>query len=311
MRFSTVAADLTVNPWAFQAHPEVWALIVAFVGSWFYVRHVIGPRALGPGRESMSSRQTWYFVAAMVILYIASDWPMHDISEQYLYSAHMLQHMMLAYFLPPLALMAFPEWFLRLLIGTGRVYSALRFLCKPVIAGVLFNLVVMITHIPGMVNASTENGPLHYGLHVLVVSTAMLMWMPVIGPFKEFHMGYGAKMMYLFLQSVIPTVPAAWLTFAESVVYKHYLTPVRVWGISVIEDQQIAGAVMKLGGSIFLWTIVIYMFFKRFSASFDGEQSYRRELRIPTAEIIGNADVPLTFDDVAAEFARVPAVPEQ
>ena len=49
----------------------------------------------------------------MVLLWAASDWPIHDIGEEYLYSAHMLQHMMLSYFLPPLALLATPEWLLR------------------------------------------------------------------------------------------------------------------------------------------------------------------------------------------------------
>ena len=49
------------------------------------------------------------------MLCAASDWPLHDISEEYLYSAHMLQHMMLTYFLPPLVLLATPEWLLRVL----------------------------------------------------------------------------------------------------------------------------------------------------------------------------------------------------
>ena len=64
-------------------------------------------------------------------------------------------------------------------------------------------------------------------------------------------------MIYLFLQSVVPTVPAGWLTFADGVVYKPYgEQPVRVWGMSATADQQLAGAIMKIGGSIFLWTII-------------------------------------------------------
>ena len=57
------------------------------------------------------------------MLWVASDWPIHDIGENYLYSVHMLQHMMLSYFLPPLALLATPEWLLRVLVGDGRAYS--------------------------------------------------------------------------------------------------------------------------------------------------------------------------------------------
>ncbi len=103
----------------------------------------------------------------MVMLWAASDWPLHDISEEYLYSAHMLQHMMLTYFLPPLVLLATPEWLLRVLIGNGRGYRVLAWLCRPVVAGVAFNAVVIVTHIPTVVNTSVDNGPMHYGLHLL------------------------------------------------------------------------------------------------------------------------------------------------
>ena len=66
-------------------------------------------------------------------------------------------------------------------------------------------------------------------------------------------------MIYLFLMSVVPTVPAAWLTFAEGAVYKHYDIAVRVWGLSVTTDQQVAGAIMKTGGAVFLWSIVVFL----------------------------------------------------
>ena len=105
-------------------------------------------------------------------------------------------------------------------------------------------------------------------------------------------------MIYLFLMSVVPTVPAAWLTFAEGVVYKHYDIPVRVWGLSVTTDQQLAGAIMKTGGSIFLWSIIVFLFFRRFIGRFFVEQTYKK------------ADAPLTFEEVRAEFERVPAVRE-
>ena len=304
------SVDINADPWRYQFHPEVWALIICLFGAWLYTVRVIGPQALGPGVQVVSRRQTVYFVAAMVMLYLASDWPVHDIGEQYLYSAHMLQHMMLAYFLPPLAILAFPEWLLRLLVGQGRGYRVVQFITKPVIAGVTFNLVVMITHVPGLVNASADNGILHYSLHFTLVMSALLMWMPVIGPFKELHMGYAGKMIYLFLQSVVPTVPAGWLTFAESVVYKHYDIPVRVWGMAVRDDQQVAGAIMKIGGSVFLWTIVIYMFFKRFTVGFDAEQTYRRERRNPNPTSLWHPDTELTYEHVTDAFERHPAAPE-
>jgi putative membrane protein len=229
---------------------------------------------------------------------------MHDISEEYLYSAHMLQHMTLSYFMPPLALMATPPWLARVLLGDRKLYATVRWFTMPVIAGVLFNAMVMIVHIPILVNESVQSAPTHYGLHVLVVTTSLLMWMPICGPVSEFRIGPMGAVIYLFLQSVVPTIPAAWLTFAEDVVYKVYDTPVRLWGISAVEDQQLAGAVMKVGGGMYLWAIVIFLFFRRFANRHGDAYDYRRGATMPDAEIIGHDDNPLTTADVDRAFAK-------
>lgn len=297
------AADpvFDVDPWRFQWHPEVWLLVAFLVGAFLYMVRVIGPQAVEPGEPVVTRRQIYSFVGAMVLLWLASDWPMHDISEEYLYSMHMLQHMAISYFLPPLALLATPEWLLRVLVGKGSMYRGLQFLTKPVVAGVLFNLVVMITHIPMVVNTSLDNGPFHYSLHALVVLLSLLMWMPVVGPFKELHLAPLGKCIYLFLQSIVPTIPAAWLTFADGTVYKGYDIPIRVFGWTVTADQQLAGAIMKTGGSIFLWTIVIYIFTTRVAHGYGKKQDYRRH----------DSDTPLTTADVEREFAAtVPPVDE-
>jgi putative membrane protein len=188
-------------------------------------------------------------------------------------------------------------------LGAGRVRKTFNWLAKPVIAGVLFNAIVMITHIPQIVNRSVSNAPLHYSMHVLLIVTALLVWVPICGPDRKLHLQSGGKMIYLFLMSVVPTVPAAWLTFAEGAVYKHYDTAVRVWGLSVTTDQQIAGAIMKTGGAIFLWSIVVFLFFKRFSAGFSAEQSYRKNSETSTEDV-------LTFKDVTDAFGRVPPAQE-
>jgi putative membrane protein len=277
---------------------------------------VIGPKAVPAGQAPVSRFNIGCFVGAMLMLWVASDWPIHDVGEEYLYSAHMLQHMMLSYFLPPLVLMATPEWLLRVLVGDGKLYRAVAFLCKPVAAALIFNAVVIVTHIPGMVTASVDNGPLHYSLHFAVVISGLLMWMPVVGPFPELQIGPLAKAIYLFMQSLVPTIPAAWLTFAEGAVYETYDQPVRVWGLSVQHDQQLAGAIMKTGGGIFLWTIIIFLFFKRFAAGYNdvNADSYKRGRVIPAAEMTGDAavdaDDPLTTADIEREFAQVPAAPE-
>ena len=261
------------DPWRFQLHIEVWVLVIAVVASYVYAIRVIGPRVV-PHGNVISRKQLWAFIVGALLLWIASDWPIHDISEEYLYSVHMFQHMLYSYFMPPLMLIATPLWLYDLIFAGVRARKVVNFMTKPVVAGLLFNGVIMVTHIPQMVNRSVSNGPLHYSLHVLVVTSALLMWFPICGPDRSRHLGYGGKMIYLFLMSVVPTVPAAWLTFADGAVYKHYDIAVRVWGLSVTTDQQLAGAIMKTGGSIYLWTIVVVIFFRRFIGNFFTESNY-------------------------------------
>ncbi len=104
-------------------------------------------------------------------------------------------------------------------------------------------------------------------------------------------------------------MPAAWLTFADGAVYSAYDIQYRLWGISITTDQQLAGAIMKTGGSVFLWAIVIFIFFKRFAAGYKDEHDYRRAGSIPTAEIVGNDEVTLTTADVEREFATTAPAP--
>jgi putative membrane protein len=267
------------------------------IGAFVYSVRVIGPRAVPAGQPIVTRLNVGCFIGAMMLLFAASTWPIHQIGEDYLYSVHMLQHMMLSYFMPPLILLATPTWLMRLLVGTGRTLRIVTFMTKPVVAAVVFNAVVMVTHIPPVVNASVQTAPLHYSLHLLLVLTALLMWMPVVGPFHELRISDAAKPIYLFLQSVVPTVPAGWLTFAEGVVYKHYNQPVRVWNLSPTDDQQLAGAIMKIGGSIFLWALVVFYFFRRFAPTWKEDNTYRRK--------------PLTFDEVQSEFEASPAPAEK
>ena len=91
-----LAADLTVDPLAFQWHPEVWLLVGFLTAAYVYMVRVIGPKAVAPGQPVVTRANIVTFVAAMVLLWVSSDWPLHDISEEYLYSAHMVQHMSLS-----------------------------------------------------------------------------------------------------------------------------------------------------------------------------------------------------------------------
>jgi len=112
-----LAAVTDPNVWKFHPHPEVWLLVAFLVGAYLYAIRAIGPHFVRPGQPVVRGKQVACFVAGIALLWAASDWPIHDIGENNLYSVHMLQHMILAYFMPPLMLLAIPTWLGRLVLG--------------------------------------------------------------------------------------------------------------------------------------------------------------------------------------------------
>jgi putative membrane protein len=105
-------------------------------------------------------------------------------------------------------------------------------------------------------------------------------------------------------------VPAGWLVFAEGVVYAPYgEQTLRLWGMDATTDQQLAGAVMKVAGGLYLWSIIVYVFFTKFAPAYRKEHDYRRGALMPDAEIVGQDEVPLTTGDMERAFAESPAAP--
>ncbi len=292
---------IAANAWDYEFHPEVWFLVLGLVGLAVYSTRAIGPLVVPAGETVVTSRQKWIFAAGVLLLWVAADWPMHDIAEEHLYFVHMFQHLMISFIVPPLLLLAMPAWLARLLVlEDGAVQKVLRLMTKPIVAGVVFNVFQVLTHWGAVVDLSVESGAFHYVVHLGVFFSALLMWFPVLGPLPEMQMSEPGKMIYLFLMSIVPTVPAGWLTFAEGIVYKSYdHSADPLWGISPRNDQQAAGVVMKIIGGFYLWGIIAVKF-SRFAR---GQRD---------ADLAGRVvRTTLTTADVEREFAATdpPAPP--
>lgn len=292
MTFALLGA---AGPLGWQAHLEVWLLVVSVVGLGCYVTRVIQPKMVAAGEAPITRRQKAFFAAGVFVLWAASDWPVHDLAEEYLYAIHMVQHLVLTLIMPPLFLLATPAWLLRLVLGSGRVGAALTKLGRPLFAALLYNGLVAFTHAAPLVNESVKLGPLHYLVHSALVFAAFLVWNPVCGPVPELRLTLPTQMAYLFGMSVLPTIPAAFLTVADNPLYRAYERgDYRLWGVSIIQDQQAAGLIMKLGGGFYLWSIIIFLFFQWSSRH---QAAERRNVTITEQQV-------LTYDQVEEEFAR-------
>lgn len=270
-----------------RSYPDVWLLMVVLIGGYFYLIHRLAAGRVPEGQRPVTRRQASLYLVGVGLLWVGSDWPMHDLSENYLFSFHMIQHMLFTLVAPGFLLAGVPKWLLRTILSPPKLMAVVRFVTKPLIALLIFNLVVAVTHWPALVNLSIRSEPAHFGLHVVIVASALIMWWPVITPLNEFsRLSDPAKMLYLFAQSILPTVPASFLTFADSPLYSAYAALPRLWGISAVTDQMVAGLIMKIGGGLILWSVIAVIFFRWYAREEGGEveslswDDFEQELKV-------------------------------
>ena len=103
------------------------------------------------------------------------------------------------------------------------LFRAVRFCARFLPALIVFNLVLVFTHWPALVDFSLRNELAHFLIHALIFVTALAVWMPVVSPLPEIpRLSPLPRMLFLFAQSIVPTIPASFLTFGSSPLYRFY-----------------------------------------------------------------------------------------
>jgi len=173
----------------------------------------------------------------------------------------MVEHLALALVVAPALLNGTPAWLMRLVVKP--ILPVLRFVTRPLIAFAFFNIVLALIHVPAILEAMLSSEAVHFGLHLALLLSAAIMWWPVVGPIPDIpKLRPEMAMGYLFLQSLIPTIPASFMTSADDVVYKAYEEFPRLWGFDDVAAQLGAGLLMKLGGAVVLWGAIPVIFFR-------------------------------------------------
>lgn len=241
-------------------HPWVLALLLLLGVAYGWVT---GPmnRHRGWGPAVPPSRRASFYLA-LAVLYLAEGSPLHLLAERFLFSAHMVQHVLLTFVLPPLVITGVPEWLWRWLLRPRPVARLFRALTHPLPALALFNAVYALWHLPVLYQAALHVHGIHMLEHGLLVPTALLMWWPVLSPLPEFpRLSEPAQLLYLFLMSAAQIGVFGYVTFNNQVIYDFYARAHRVWEISPRTDQQLAGAVMKVGATaVILWFMALAFF---------------------------------------------------
>jgi putative membrane protein len=188
--------------------------------------------------------------------------PIDWVGEERLFSFHMLQHVLLGDLAPLCVVAGLTRPLLRPVLRLGAV-ERLRFLAYPLVALPLWGLNLFAWHLPAAYEAALGSGGVHALQHLCFFTFGALMWAPVVevlpGPM---WFGTGWKLGYIVVVRLLETLLGNVFLWTGSVVYPSYEHAERLWGISPLADQGLAGAVMMIEGSLVTLGALAWLFLK-------------------------------------------------
>jgi len=204
------------------------------------------------------------FAGFLLVLFGALTGPVHDLSDYYLFSAHMVQHMLLIFAMPPLLLYGIPGWMLRPLIRDQSVVRLGRRLTRPMSAFAIFNVVLVAWHIPPLYNLAMDRHPVHIVEHLMIMAASVILWWPLLSPVTEIPRApYPVQLLYLFVVGLPMVVVAIFIAMADQLLYPFYGTAPRVWEqLTPHADQHLGGLIMWIPGSLVFLLAISVVFFR-------------------------------------------------
>jgi len=201
------------------------------------------------------------FAAGVATLFAALISPLDALDDQ-LFSAHMVQHLVLMLVAPPLLVAGRPAlvwlWVFRLsarrMIGRLWISTGLRALAhalmSPIIVWLLCTAALWFWHLPGPYGWALASEPVHALEHTCFFLTSLMFWSLVLEPLSRRRLDYGTALLFVATFGVQNGLLGALLTFAGRPLYVAYLPTTAAWGMSPLEDQQISGLIMWIPASL-------------------------------------------------------------
>src|SRR6516164_11376378 len=258
-------SDAVLGSWSIRLEPTLGLLLTVFFywrGWWKLYRQV--PHRFTPWRLAS-------FASGLLVLFVAIASPL-DAFSGLLLQVHMIQHLLLTMVAPPLVLLGFP--YLPILSGLPRAvtrdalgpfltWSPFKKICRrlthPLVCWGSFVAVSLGWHLSVLFELTLRSSGWHTFEHLCFLATGLLFWWPVVQPWPSRRRWPRWTMIpYLLFADIQNTALSAFLIFSERVLYPTYAAVPRLWGISALDDQAAAGAIMWVPGSvIFLVPVVV------------------------------------------------------
>ena len=244
--------------------PTVYlGLLVLYFGHAWMARRVTDARRV----------HTIYFLAGLFVVWLALETPIDTISDDYLDSVHMLQHVLLAFVAPPLMLLGLSPQMAAML---ARI-RGLRAITEPIQAQVIAGVVMIVWHAPALYDATLHNEELHIFEHLMFIASGFLLYWPLLEATSSqarWQMSQGAKLVYALLATLPQDAVALVLIFSRVPFYEFYVTAPRlIEGYTPLIDQTIAGAVLMIFGKVTLGIVAGVIFFRWFGAEHRSDQA--------------------------------------
>jgi len=248
------AQTLALDAWTI--HPSTVIGLTAL--GWLYFWRARAAEGVGP-----SAAQRIAFVGGLVLLFLILNGPLHDLSDFYLFSGHMVQHLIMELIVPPLLIAGTAGWMLR----PALQWPVVRWLAPRITSGVMafaiFNVTLAFWHIPALYNLALLHHNVHILQHVTFLIASVLMWWPFMSPLPELpRLSYPGQMLYCFLMTLPMSVVAIYIAMADTVLYPLYASSPRIWGITPKMDQLIGGLIMWIPGGLFFYGVMTVVFFR-------------------------------------------------
>lgn len=252
--------------WAPQYYPGVWIAVAVLA----LVFHALSRRGRAMGESKLVYWLGW---SAVGLVWQALDWPIGPLAAGYLASAHAVQFLALALLSPPLMLLAVRRPLAEMVQHRDGMRRVMSIVAQPIIAGVLFNLVAIGTHVPAVVDTLMPTQLGAFAIDALWLAGGIVLWWPIVvdAPSRPWF-SVPVRMLYLFLSTLVHTGIAMVMLIRDFPMYGIYelAPPWPSW--SPLEDQHLAGGVMELAGAAVIFGIITVMFF-RWSGGVAGDRT--------------------------------------
>ena len=241
-------------------HPSLLGIVVVIAAVYF------AGLKWAPRRpdERLRGGQLVAFGLGVLTLLLTLNSPLHHLSDEYLFSAHMAQHLLLTLLAPPLLLLGIPDWMARPILahawlvrlGHTRAYV---FLCFGI-----FHAIFTLAHFPVIYDTVFGTELIHRITHVVLLLTAMLTWLPIASPLPDVlpRLSKPVQMLYCFVQTLPGQLVGALLTLSDRVLYSKYALKTMELEVPPVADQQLGGLLMWVVGGTFWLLMLTILFFQ-------------------------------------------------